>query len=91
MDFEAVKKLLEDGHAMTFEQIGSCMGLSKQRVQQLYATAIQKVKANLTEEQREEIAELLKEPEDTTYETMLETWALQQDRGLHGFWNEKEK
>lgn len=88
--FQDIKTFIDCAPDMSFEEIAQDMGVSKQRVQQIYASALKKIKANLTEEQKEEIQELLLE-EDTAYETMLEEWALQQDRGLHGFWDDKEK
>jgi len=90
MEFNDVKKLISDGPSMSFVQIAEVMGITPSGVRHLYVTALQKLRNNMTEEQKNEIQELLAEPEDTTYETMLEAWALQQDRGLTGFWNEKE-
>lgn len=88
MEFNDVKRLISDGPEMSFVEIAEDMNITPSGARHLYVSALQKLRENLTGEQRAELMELLTEQEDTAYESMLEAWALQQDRGLHGFWDE---
>lgn len=76
----------------SFTEIGKAIGVSKQRAKQIFDEAINKLSSALSEEEMEDINEILLEMQqqgnihDSIAESMFQQ-SLEGD-GLEGFWNE---
>lgn len=90
IDEDILLDAARNGPAMTFEEIAAELGISWQRVQQIYNGAVEKVRKNMTPEYVEEFNHYLEQTAGNYWEEIeLQALDISDQDNLRGFWREE--
>jgi hypothetical protein len=90
IDEDILLDAARNGPAMTFEEIGSDLGVTKERAFQIYQAAIAKVRKNMTPEYVEEFNHYLEQTAGNYWEEIeLQALDISDQDNLRGFWREE--